>query len=360
MKLYWQKFQWSILLVIILMFIGGCTFFEGDHPSAPENPATQELFFATVPSDLLANFIVVQSNSDQFEVSSNFPGTFQFNIPNAGDFLLTYITTSGTSNLVLQATDKAQVTIGIGYDDALQSASLQEGRIRRGASPHMRSGPVSLYTWPTEPWQPIFTLVGGSPPSSEPSGALMAIAALGNSNTSGERRNNYPDKLEAKFRSKGYNVIVHNDGIPGEQSPATENRFARVIQDVDVVLLMIGTNDIVVPGSCPRPYNCNTIGNIESMLDTALSQGKIPVVSTVPPPRPTDRYAWADSDVRRLNSQIKQLAARKHVVVVDNYQAIRDNGDNSLFSDRLHFNSRGYKIIADEWYRALINHKIVK
>lgn len=360
MRLYWQKFQWSMLLVIVLMFIGGCTFFERDNPSAPASPAAQGLFFATVPSDLLANFVVAQSNSDHFQVFSNSPGTFQINLPKAGDFLLTYITEAGTWHLVFRATDKALVTIGIGYNDTFQGAALQEGRIRSGASPYMRSGPVSLYNWPAEPWERIFTLAGGSPSSSEPSNALITIAAVGNSITYGERSSNYPDKLQAKLRAAGYDVIVHNDGIPGDQSPATEDRFARVIQDVDIVLLMIGTNDVVVPGSCPRPYNCNTIGNIEFMLNTALSQGKIPLVSTVPPPRPTDRYAWADADVRRLNSQIKQLAARKYVVVADNYQAIRDSGYDALFSDRLHFNHWGYEIIADNWHRALINYGIIR
>lgn len=189
-----------------------------------------------------------------------------------------------------------------------------------------------------------------------PSGAIV-IAAIGDSITfgTGAGGGGYPLILERKLQAAGYNVIVNNEGVPGEISAETDERFLNAILNADIALIMIGTNDVI-----NHRGNYSSIAMIERLLDKAIISKTIVIEGTVPPAATDADYAWANSQIEWLNEEIADaVAKRPSAYLVDIYNAIFANGGNSLYVDRLHFNDAGYAVIADQWYNCLINNKIL-
>ena len=188
------------------------------------------------------------------------------------------------------------------------------------------------------------------------------IVAIGDSLTYGQGSSGggYPAILQNMLLSAGYSVLVLNEGVPGERTYSTHARWLQEIANADIALIMIGTNDVINPGSCYEPYNCRTIELIESMINEALISKKIPIVSTIPPAKTDDVRAWANSSFRTLNARIYKLAAQYNIPLVDNYQAIRDNGGDRLYSDYLHFSDQGYEVIAQQWYNAIVEGALIE
>ncbi len=192
--------------------------------------------------------------------------------------------------------------------------------------------------------------------------AGFVIVAIGDSLTYGvgSSTGGYPDMLQAKLTQAGYDAVVINKGISGETSPETVERFLDEIVDADIVLLMIGMNDFVVPWKCLIAYACDPIRQTEYMLDAALISQITPVVSTVTPARSNGTVSRVNPDIIAHNGMLTDLAAEKEVVFVDNYSAILANGGNSLYSDTsVHFTNQGYEIIAQEWFDALIENGLL-
>ncbi len=194
-----------------------------------------------------------------------------------------------------------------------------------------------------------------------PEGTIV-IVAVGDSITYGwdSTMGGYPAMLETKLLTAGYNVVVVNEGIPGERSPATENRFLKVIAGADIALIMIGINDIVNPMGCPQPFNCQTVGHIEALLDKALISKTVPLVSTVTPANPDGSYSWANFGVRNLNGLIYEIAVERDVYIVDNYIAVLNNGGSALYADNLHFTDLGYDLLAQQWYDVIVENGIIE
>ena len=199
--------------------------------------------------------------------------------------------------------------------------------------------------------------------SQYPEGTAV-IAAIGDSITYGKGSSvgGYPTYLEKDLQAAGYTVEIINEGVSGERSSETDKRFLEVIasDDVDIVLIMIGTNDIIDPRSCSTPYDCQTVAYIESLIDKALISKTIPVVSLVTPARSDSIYSWANSEIQELNAEIAQLAAEKGVLTVNNYSAIISNGNTSLYSDKLHFTDAGYAVIASQWYDVITTNSLIE
>ncbi|PIE36102.1 hypothetical protein CSA56_01430 [candidate division KSB3 bacterium] len=194
--------------------------------------------------------------------------------------------------------------------------------------------------------------------SSSYSSETIVIAAIGDSITYGKGSSGggYPPILEQKLQAAGYNVVVLNEGISGERSPETDERFLEVIAGVDVALIMIGMNDTIVPDD-----DYQVINFIEAMMDKAVISKTIPLVSTVTPSDSANDYYWVNAGITYLNEQIIAAVAKRSpdVYLVDCYSAILANGGSSLFSDEIHFTDAGYDVIADEWMRVLTKEKIL-
>lgn len=206
-----------------------------------------------------------------------------------------------------------------------------------------------------------------SPNSSTSEQGPVVIAAIGDSLTWGALAfgskadsGGYPAILESMLRHAGYNVVVFNKGIPGEKTYQTRQRFQKAIADADIALLTIGVNDIIRPESCPQPTNCQTIEHIAAMIKI-VSKAKIPLlISTLTPAQSRCSHSWVNTPIQEINRQIAAIARKHQIPLVDNHQAVLEHGGGTLFSDCLHFKDEGYRVIADQWQRALIEQWLVK
>lgn len=192
------------------------------------------------------------------------------------------------------------------------------------------------------------------------------IAAIGDSITWGALAlgakadsGGYPLILESQLRAAGYEAVVINKGLPGEKAFQTHERFPYAIADADIVLLMIGTNDIIDPESCPKPNGCRTADHIAAMIETASQADVLLVLSTIPPAQPNCARSWANPAVQALNAQIRAIAREYHLPLIDTHQTLQKYG-GKFFSDCLHLTDEGYEIIAEQWYSVLIETQQIK
>jgi len=74
------------------------------------------------------------------------------------------------------------------------------------------------------------------------------IVAFGDSATYGwliPRKNAYPAQLQAVLRKKGYDVVVKNEGVPGDTTRGALHRFdAAIGPGSDIAIVEFGTNDL--------------------------------------------------------------------------------------------------------------------
>ncbi len=361
-----KKISGSIFLIVMavmtmMLVLSSCDK-ESDSPSAP-----------VVPDP----FVSLQEKASY---TKDFWGTplehaFEANIPDAGDYRFVYDTNLGTFTLMFRASSPAIVMVDLLPEHQAQKVILQKGVITKSATAS-RLQTVEVVRQATFQQDKAFgdlLLISGShsvrsrpeptptptpkptptptPRPARPGGKEIRVVAVGDSITYGvgsSNGNGYPPRLEARLWKAGKNVTVINAGNPGEKSPDTDKRFSREIQGADIVLLMIGTNDITHSGICDGAP-CLSDSHIASMLDNALNAGVTPIVSTI---IPFSKYE-EDNAVRELNTQIKAIASRRGVSVVDNYQKFSSVGF-SVYDNRLHPNDEGYEIMAEEWYRAVI------
>jgi len=189
------------------------------------------------------------------------------------------------------------------------------------------------------------------------------IVAVGDSITSGWGTWNggYPAKLQETLLAAGYKTEMVNAGVPGEASPATDERFLSAIAGADIALIMIGTNDEFSPDLCPDS-KCETIRHIESMMDKAIKAGVKPVVGTVIHEQPYEMYLTWNYDIDILNEQIKASAAKRKVAVADTLLAFLqyEEGDRVLYLDRHHPTEEGNDVLAQCFFDALEQNKLVR
>ena len=101
----------------------------------------------------------------------------------------------------------------------------------------------------------------------------------------------------------------------------------------EVCIVEFGTNDI---DCCWSSITNGTFGtNYRWFLDTVLSYGCIPVVSTIPPVRRAGvDTALCDLRTLAVNDTIRRIAASKHAVLVDCWKAFMDYTLNNPWSDK--------------------------
>ncbi len=177
------------------------------------------------------------------------------------------------------------------------------------------------------------------------------IVAVGDSITYGIGAlwtDGYPEILETTLRASGYDVTVHNKGVPGAYSYEVDSIFTSLIADADIALIMIGANDALC-------LTCNPQASIRSMLQKSRNMGVTPLVSTVTPKQTSGDLNWANPIVNSINAQILALSQEYQVELVDNHAAILQNGGDVLFADAHHFTDQGYEVIAREWFNTLLH-----
>ena len=165
----------------------------------------------------------------------------------------------------------------------------------------------------------------------------------------------YPSLLQSLLRQRYtlQTMSVYNAGNPGELAADEGLRRFRpelLSRRPEVVLLMEGTNDLL----SREPGAARALAALETMITEAESQNVKVCLATIPPQRPNsipDRTAVAGL-IPGFNDQIRALAARRHVVLVDVYARMKD--DLTLIGrDNLHPTSMGYDVIAHVFEEAL-------
>lgn len=189
------------------------------------------------------------------------------------------------------------------------------------------------------------------------SAIAVTITTVGDSITYGDRSivGGYPGMLEQKLRQSRQNVTVKNEGIPGAKAELVDLYFQRLTVGSDIVLLMVGTNDL---GTLGTLYDSNPIAYIEKSIDRAQRARQRILVASIPPQ--FDCRQDYNSQIRSLNARIAAVAARQQVEFVDIHQAILDQGGAALIADCVHPNDAGYQVIADRFLNALLTQPLIR
>lgn len=163
-----------------------------------------------------------------------------------------------------------------------------------------------------------------------------AVVAFGDSLTYGHgasRGGSYPELLQAKT---GRRVI--NLGINGDTTPGGAGRIQSVLEHKPyMVLIEFGGNDFMKK----VPFD-STKTALTQIVDAVQAAGAIAVIVDTGGAGAMDRYS-------KFN---KQLAKEKGAIFVP---AIMKGimGDNSLKSDQIHPNGKGYEIVAERVYKEI-------
>ncbi len=207
-------------------------------------------------------------------------------------------------------------------------------------------------------------------------------------------------------------VAMTNRAVPGTKSPCGSNLMpSRLTGDVGIltcscvppgspanipehpdtwdkepfgppgyVVVLYGTNDTNDPGSCinhqcERVFRgCETIGQLESMLDDIEAGGAIPILGTLTPGYKECKPEWNvnyNNSVVALNAEIRALAEERGLLLADFWKAFESDltpGAEVLISDiheyimdngkrrcgpGLHPSREGYQVMAEVVHRVI-------
>jgi lysophospholipase L1-like esterase len=166
----------------------------------------------------------------------------------------------------------------------------------------------------------------------------------------------YPEQLQRKL-VQYYRVqapVVINEGVPGEYAQDTGvARIRRVLQQhrPDILLLMEGTNDLLLaePVGADRAMEA-----LRTMIRTAKDLGIRVGIATIPPQRAggARNRGRVAGLIPGFNDRIRALAAAENIVVIDVYNAMKD--DISLIGeDDLHPTIRGFDVMANVFFEGV-------
>lgn len=163
--------------------------------------------------------------------------------------------------------------------------------------------------------------------------------------------NNYPVQLQGRLRGLDPGWVVVNRGVGGEETAGGVRRIGSALasDQPGFILIMEGANDAT---------DClDAIGaarNLLGMVQIAKAAQTIPIIGTVTPNFRND--LCAQDVVIQINEHIRTIASSENIVLAEIFAGMNDR---SLFGqgpgrDPLHPNEAGYAVMADIWYRALL------
>jgi lysophospholipase L1-like esterase len=188
-------------------------------------------------------------------------------------------------------------------------------------------------TWAFQDLQSLFANV--NPPSAAYPGVLEAL-------------------LESRYRAQSFTVA--NEGLPGE-AVTNSNTFPRFVKALDthqpeVLLLQEGVNDLHAPSS-RRPSPAVIAAALGTMVREAKGRGIEVFLGTILPERVGACRAFGPERIPPANIEIRALAAREGVVLVDLYQAFVGQESTLLDQDGLHPSVAGYARMAGAFFDAI-------
>ena len=162
---------------------------------------------------------------------------------------------------------------------------------------------------------------------------INSIVCFGDSLTQGygsSEGNTYP-----YFLQQLTNLPVVNKGINGNTSKDGLNRIDDILTAQNsIILVEFGANDFFqqIPISETRK-------NMEQIIDKLKTTDNVVVLVSI-----------EDKQLKQLYTMLKSLAKEKKVLFINGI--LNEFWDNrNLFSDEVHPNSNGYKLVADKIYK---------
>lgn len=168
----------------------------------------------------------------------------------------------------------------------------------------------------------------------------------------------YPDVLAEELRAAWGKADYVNEGRAGTRSKYGESVIGPALRQrrPSHVLILYGTNDYN-DWECKNEFPCYTVVALESMILQARDAGAHPVLGTIPPANPAylDRDPETRNDwVRRMNDQIRPMAARHRVALADVHKDFLAQPTlKDLFADHIHPNNDGYRVMARSFFNAI-------
>jgi lysophospholipase L1-like esterase len=167
--------------------------------------------------------------------------------------------------------------------------------------------------------------------------------------------NPYPSVLNTMLAARytGQEIRVENRGFGGEQTVSGSDRIKAALDEVhpDVVLLEEGVNDL--SGGDPSAV-APMIEALTDMVNKARVRGAQVFIATLTPARPgTQRGDRPAPMIPEANTQIRLLAQREHITLVDPYAGLGGNPDPYIDFDGLHPTESGYRKIAETFFDAI-------
>jgi lysophospholipase L1-like esterase len=164
----------------------------------------------------------------------------------------------------------------------------------------------------------------------------------------------YPFKLQVLLSNRytTQTIDVLDEGVGGERADSGVNRLPRVLSAdaPQTLLLMEGINDLNGDGAAAIP---TIVDALRSMIRAARDRGIRVFIGTLLPQRPGARRAYSWALVQPANDEIRAMAAREDVVLVDLYEAFGGEAGTLIGDDGLHPNAAGYEKIAETFFEAI-------
>lgn len=141
--------------------------------------------------------------------------------------------------------------------------------------------------------------------------------------------------------TEGWSFPRVNYGVHGNTTTQMLARFPQQIlsHPYKTVHILGGTNDVLL--HIPPE---TTIQNLDAMIQMARSHQIEPLLGEIPPI--TLNNGAYSAAVLDLNKRIRDLAAERHVALVDYYDAVA--GHPGYQSDGVHFKRRGYIVMESQ------------
>lgn len=195
---------------------------------------------------------------------------------------------------------------------------------------------------------PLILAIGGNRPNH--------YLAFGDSITIGDGSRDglgYRGMLETRLARYYGTAEITNGGEEATKSKDGAQRIRRTFgfYKPAFTLIQYGTNDW---NQCASSIPCYTIDSLRQIIGTVKTNQGLPVLATIIPANPELNPAGRNEWVHEIDALIRTLAKEQGALLVDLEAAFLSAGHLSeLFSDHVHPNDQGYRIMADEFFKAL-------
>jgi lysophospholipase L1-like esterase len=196
---------------------------------------------------------------------------------------------------------------------------------------------------------PVTLPIGGNLPN--------VYMAFGDSITRGDgsASGGYPPMLQALLAAHFGGAVVNSRGADATNSFEGVERIKRQLRGSlpAYTLILYGTNDWHAP-ECQDNPRCPTVGNLREIVQAVKVFRSLPFLATILPVNPAVNPEGRNKWVSDVNDSIKAMAREEGAFVVDLNQAFVKQGDlTKLFSDGVHPNDDGYRVMANTFFEAI-------